>query len=103
VALSTYDPIKRTKATDSGSVPRSLDIPHPDATYRLVVADGDADRRPASGRTSGTTGGWGFVGHLHTSLGHQLLDVAVAQGESVVQPDAVADDLARKTVAPIEG
>jgi hypothetical protein len=40
----------------------------------------------------------GFVGHLHTSLGHQLLDVAVAQGESVVQPDAVADDLARKTV-----
>jgi hypothetical protein len=44
-----------------------------------------------------------FVAYPHASLGHQLFDIAIAQGESVIQPYAVADDLARKTVTPIQG
>src|SRR5580700_4460695 len=32
-----------------------------------------------------------FIGNLQTSLGQQLLDVAVAQGEPKIQPDRVLD------------
>jgi len=35
-------------------------------------------------------------GHVDTTFGHQLLHVAEAQWEPVVQPDAMADDLGRK-------
>jgi hypothetical protein len=34
-----------------------------------------------------------FVGEGDAPHGHQLLDVAIAEGEAEVQPHAVADDL----------
>ncbi len=37
-----------------------------------------------------------LIGHVDTTFEHQLLHVAEAQREPVVQPDAMADDLARK-------
>ena len=37
-----------------------------------------------------------LLGHVDTTFGHQLLHVAEAQWEPVVQPDAMADDLGRK-------
>src|SRR5262249_19977296 len=41
----------------------------------------------------------GLVGERHAPLRQQLLHVSQAQPEPVVQPDAVADDLRRETVA----
>ena len=37
-----------------------------------------------------------LIGHVHTTFEHQLLHVAEAQREPVIQPDAMADDLGRK-------
>ena len=37
-----------------------------------------------------------LIGHVDTTFEHQLLHVAEAQREPVVQPDAMADDLGRK-------
>ena len=38
----------------------------------------------------------GLVTDLDPALGEQLLDIAVAEGEAVVQPDGVCDDLGRE-------
>src|SRR6516165_10453130 len=40
----------------------------------------------------------GLVRHLDTAFKHHLFDVAIAQGEAVIEPDAMADDLAGKAV-----
>lgn len=40
----------------------------------------------------------GFIGDGDAALEQHLLHVAVAQGESIVEPDAVADDLPWKAV-----
>src|SRR5262245_43834431 len=40
----------------------------------------------------------GFVGHRDATFEQELFHVAVAQGESLVEPDSVADDFARKAV-----
>ena len=48
--------------------------------------------------TCGTTGGWP-CNHLDAVLGEQLFDVAMTEGETVIQPDRVADDLGPETVA----
>src|SRR4029077_11575778 len=37
-----------------------------------------------------------LIGHVDTTFEHQLLHVAEAQREPVVQPDAMTDDLGRK-------
>jgi hypothetical protein len=37
-----------------------------------------------------------LIGHLDTTVEHQLLHVAEAQREPVIQPDALADDLGCK-------
>ena len=42
-----------------------------------------------------------LVGHVDTSLGEHVLDVAVAQRKSEIQPDGVLDDLGWKAVAVI--
>ena len=42
-----------------------------------------------------------LVGHGHPALGHQFLDVAIADGEPKIQPGAVADDFGREAVAAI--
>jgi hypothetical protein len=39
-----------------------------------------------------------FVGHGDPAFQKDLLHVAVAQGEAVVEPDPMADDVAGKTV-----
>jgi hypothetical protein len=43
----------------------------------------------------------GFVGNVDATLEQEFLYVAVAQGEAIVEPDAMADDLARKAVVLI--
>src|SRR5262245_23543351 len=40
----------------------------------------------------------GFVGHGDTALEQEFLHVAIAQGEAIVEPDAMTDDLAGKAV-----
>ena len=40
----------------------------------------------------------GFMGDVDTAFKEQLLDIAVAQREAVIEPDAMADDLAGKAV-----
>ena len=40
----------------------------------------------------------GFVSHLNAPIEHDLLDIAVAQGTSVVEPDTVTDDFDGKAV-----
>jgi hypothetical protein len=40
----------------------------------------------------------GFMGDVDTAFAQQFLHVAVAQGEAIVAPDAMADDLAGKAV-----
>ena len=40
----------------------------------------------------------GFVGHGDTTFEQEFLHIAVAQGEAIVQPDAVANDFAGKAV-----
>src|SRR5262245_53054387 len=39
-----------------------------------------------------------FVGDMDTTFKQQLLHVAVAQGEAIVEPDPVTDDIAGKAV-----
>ena len=43
----------------------------------------------------------GLVGDDDSALRQEFLDVAEAQGESMVQPNAVADDFAREPVAAV--
>lgn len=42
-----------------------------------------------------------LVCHGHAALGHQLLDIAIADREPEIQPYAVADDFRGKTVAMV--
>ena len=42
-----------------------------------------------------------FVGEVEATLGKQLLDIAIAQGEAKVQPHGVLDDDRRKTMPAI--
>src|SRR5207253_3758327 len=41
----------------------------------------------------------GLVAHLDPAFGEQFLDIAVAEGEAVIQPDGITDDLGRESVA----
>ena len=41
----------------------------------------------------------GFVSDRNTPLGQEILDIPVAEIESVVEPDCVTDDVRRKSVA----
>jgi len=40
----------------------------------------------------------GFMGDVDTALEQNLLHIAIAQGEAIVEPDPMADDLPRETV-----
>ena len=40
----------------------------------------------------------GLVGHIDTAFKEELLYVAVAQGEAIIKPDAMADDLPGEAV-----
>ena len=42
-----------------------------------------------------------LVGHVDTSLGEHVLDVAVAQSEAEIEPDGLLDDDARIAVAVV--
>ena len=44
-----------------------------------------------------------LVGEVEATLGKQLLDIAIAQGEAKVQPHGVLDDGRRKTIPAIGG
>ena len=44
----------------------------------------------------------GFTGHGDATLREKVLDISKAQSEAIVQPDGMADDLGRKTVASIQ-
>ena len=41
------------------------------------------------------------VGHVDTTLGEHVLDVAVAQSEAEIEPDGLLDDDARIAVAVV--
>jgi hypothetical protein len=43
----------------------------------------------------------GFIGNLNASLGQHLLNIAIAQSETEVQPYALLDYFDRKTVTAI--
>jgi hypothetical protein len=45
----------------------------------------------------------GFVSNNNATLGQDVLNVAKAQCESVVQPDGASNDLGRETVAFVAG
>ena len=40
----------------------------------------------------------GFMGHRDAALGQQFFHITVAQGEAIIEPDAMADDLAGEAV-----
>jgi hypothetical protein len=42
-----------------------------------------------------------LIGNINSALCEQIFDIAIAQAESVVQPDSVADDVLGKTMAVI--
>ena len=42
-----------------------------------------------------------FIGNGDAALSQQVLDIAKAQAESVVQPDRVADDFRRKSISAV--
>jgi hypothetical protein len=58
-----------------------------------LASDVDAARWSAKDRTCRTTK---RIADLNATFGEQLFDVAVAQCETVVQPDGVSDDLGGK-------
>ena len=41
----------------------------------------------------------GLVAHLNSALLKQFLNVTLAEGEAVIEPESVLDDAQRKTVA----
>ena len=43
----------------------------------------------------------GLVGHVDAALEQDFLHVTVAQREAIIEPDAMADDLAREAVVLI--
>ncbi len=45
----------------------------------------------------------GFVGYANATLSKQVLDIAKAQSEAMVQPNRMADDFRGKAVTPIQG
>lgn len=46
---------------------------------------------------------YGFVGQYDSALGHELFDVARAEGKTEIQPGAVTDDVGWKAVAFVIG
>jgi hypothetical protein len=44
-----------------------------------------------------------FVSDFNATIEHYLLNVPVAQGKSLIQPDAVADNFARKSMTGVHG
>ena len=59
---------------------------------QLAGNDGAELRSPTADR---------LVGHVDTTLGEQVLDVAVAQSEAEIEPDGLLDDDARQAVAAV--
>jgi hypothetical protein len=45
----------------------------------------------------------GLIGQHDSALSQQLFDITIAERESIVEPDRVADDLGRKSIAPLGG
>ena len=42
-----------------------------------------------------------FIGDIEPAFGQQVLDIAVAQGETKIQPNRVLDDLGREAMATV--
>jgi hypothetical protein len=45
------------------------------------------------------SGADGFIADSYTALSKQIFDIAVAEVESVIQPDSVADDIGWESVS----
>jgi hypothetical protein len=45
----------------------------------------------------------GLVGQHDSALSQQLFDITIAERESIVEPDRVADNLGRKSLALVRG
>jgi hypothetical protein len=45
----------------------------------------------------------GLVGQHDCALSQQLFEITIAERESIVEPDRVADDLGRKSIARVRG
>src|SRR5215510_10793842 len=43
----------------------------------------------------------GFVGDVELAFGQQFLDIAIAQGETEIEPDRMLDELGREAMAAI--
>jgi len=44
-----------------------------------------------------------FIRHLNPPIQHHFLEVSVAQGKGVVEPNAVADDFAGEAITGVHG
>ena len=90
---------------------------HGTSDVQLSAVDGDKHfvempphvrPRPSSSQLAGNGGAElqsptadRLVGHIDTSLGEHVLDVAVAQSEAEIEPDGLLDDDARIAVAVV--
>jgi hypothetical protein len=45
----------------------------------------------------------GLIGQHDPTLSQQFFDITIAEREAIVEPDRVADDLGRKSIALIRG
>src|SRR5271169_3547278 len=93
-------PRGRRHATDTCAGPRSGRPFRRDASDRSVEDDpvaGPSDRRSEFKYPTANT----LVGKVEATLGKQLFDIAIAQGEAKVQPHGVLDDDRRKTMPAI--
>jgi len=44
-----------------------------------------------------------LIGHYNATGYHQFLNITIAQEESILEPDGLADDLGGKAVASVDG
>src|SRR6516164_6096236 len=67
------------------------------ARPRTVTAEPSRDRRSEFQHPTPD----GFIGDVEPSLGEELLDIAITQGEAQVEPDGMLDDHRRKAVLAV--
>ena len=100
--LRGRDPGNRVHDVDPDDAARE---PHPDALprdrgsarSRTAPSPTASDRRSEFEHPTANA----FVGEVEATLGKQLFDIAIAQGEAKVQPHGVLDDDRRKTMPAI--
>ena len=71
---------------------------------RIAHSGASAPERPrVDGTKPPTPLSDGFVGDGDAALGEQILHIAEAEAEAVIQPDGVTDDFGRESIAVVVG